>query len=363
MKITFTVTKLPENTPTHDNIYVSGSFNGWFPDSSKFQLLRQKNGTFELTIDLPKKEFEYKFTRGSWNNSECTLNCTHLANRTFEILDEKILECKIEAWEDICKPFTASENVTLLSEKFFMPQLQRYRAIWIYLPPDYQETKTRYPVLYMHDGQNLFNDKTANLVEWQVDKTLNNLYYSGFGGCIVVGIENDEALRKQEYLPWTDDDLNNEDADGYAKFIVETLKPYVDANFRTNAAREATGILGSSFGALISFYVGLKYQNTFSRIGLFSPSFWITNKITDFIEDNPKKETMRIFFLVGGKERARMTKDAQDVYNKLFITGFDKKNLRLAVRPKGEHNEFFWRNEFSQAFKWMFSNGKLIINN
>ena len=133
-------------------------------------------------------------------------------------------------------------------DSFYMPQLDRYRNVWVYLPPDYNNSEKRFPVLYMHDGQNLFEDSTSFVGEWRVDETLDSLQKAGGQVGIVIGIENDGRYRMDEYMPNVHPKYGGGEGAKYVSFIAETLKPYVDSVYKTKSDAAFTGIGGSSFG-------------------------------------------------------------------------------------------------------------------
>ena len=151
-------------------------------------------------------KYEFKFTRGSWRNVECDAKGKDIANRVVEIKSDTTLVCSIEGWIDDGASFvnhhTFSKSVQVLDENFEMPRLEKYRHIWVYLPPGYNKSKTHYPVMYMHDGQNVFDEYTAPFGEWGVDECLDSLIADGKPGCIVVAIENGQMDRMSEYNPY-----------------------------------------------------------------------------------------------------------------------------------------------------------------
>ena len=160
---------------------------------------------------------------------------------------------------------------------FWSPQLQNRRDILIYLPPSYHHSQQRYPVLYMHDGQNLFDAATSYAGEWQVDETMETLATRGYEA-IVVGIPNMGTQRLNEYSPFRDVRLGGGDGGNYVNFIVDTLKPAIDRDFRTQAEAAATGILGSSMGGLISLYAFFHRPRVFGYAGIMSPSIWFADE-------------------------------------------------------------------------------------
>jgi predicted alpha/beta superfamily hydrolase len=158
-------------------------------------------------------------------------------------------------------------------EKLESPQLGNHRDILVYLPPTYDSEDRRYPVLYLHDGQNLFDEKTSFAGEWQVDETMESLSQEGIEA-IIVGIPNSGEKRLDEYSPFHEPKMGGGQGNDYLSFIVQTVKPLVDASFRTLSGREYTGIMGSSMGGLISLYAFFHHPDVFGMAGVMSPSFW-----------------------------------------------------------------------------------------
>jgi alpha-glucosidase len=240
-----------------------------------------------------------------------------------------------------------------------MPQFHTHRTIRIYLPKDYDTAKDKkYPVLYMQDGQNLFDDATSYSGEWGIDETIERFFEEGkTKGVIVVGIDNGGQDRTKELTPWKNEQMGGGQGAKYAQFIVETLKPYIDKNYRTLSDREHTGIAGSSFGGLISFYTGLKYQEVFGMIGAFSTSFWFNlEELNKFIETIEKTDGIRLYMDAGNKESAsenHMVTEAEAVYKILKAKGFTDEELKLVIDPEGVHHEDSWKVRFPEAFLWL----------
>ena len=169
------------------------------------------------------------------------------------------------------RPSTAQPNVHVLAP-MPIPGLDRERTIRIYLPPGYERSGRRYPVLYLHDGQNLFDAATSFIGEWEVDESLNRLAKKSGIELIAVGIDNGGDHRLQELAPLDNAKGLAPEGDPYLAFIVKIVKPYVDAHYRTKPDRADTAIGGSSLGALISHYALYRYPQTFGKALLFSPS-------------------------------------------------------------------------------------------
>jgi predicted alpha/beta superfamily hydrolase len=255
------------------------------------------------------------------------------------------------------KASTAQQNIQVLDTAFYMPQLERYRRLWIYLPPDYETSGREYPVFYMHDGQNLFDDQTSYVGEWGVDETLNAMSADGFTGIIVVGIDHGSHERLNEYSPWKREDWGGGLGDKYAAFLVETLKPFIDSEFRTLSDREHTGIGGSSMGGLISLYATLKYPEVFSRSLIFSPAFWFSEQSYEFSVKAKIEDEFRLYFLAGGKEYGDrdVPLSTERMVNILKANGLGENQYRFVVDEEGLHNEGFWKKYFSDAVLFLFS--------
>ncbi len=345
-------------TKANDAIYLSGNFNDWKPDSNSFKLKPFGGGRFVVVLnDVAPGDYQYKFTRGNWNKVETTAKGEEIDNRTLTVNGDTSLEVSIEGWKDDFPdkpiPNTASANVHLLDSAFFIPQLNRYRRIWIYLPASYQKEKNKlYPVLYMQDGQNLFNDQTAAFhVEWGVDECLDTLEPQLHKEFIVIGIYNDSTKRINEYDPYDDDKYGKGEGNQYLDFIANTLKPYVDKNFRTLKDANHTIIAGSSMGGLISMYALVKYPEVFGGAGIFSPAFWIAPQIYTDVANAKWQKNFQIYFYAGEKESDRMIIDMQRMFN--IIKQKNCCRIEKVTFPLGQHNEKYWRDEFDDFYRWL----------
>ena len=354
-QVTFVVENLPENTTKNVSIYISGDFEGWTGGQEKYKLLQKEN---IYSITLPKNEgvINYKFTQGSWKTVETDIDGNSLENRTFIFGDKnEIVKVQIFNWEDQSpKKSTTANNVSILSEEFNILQLDRKRRIWIYLPPDYNTSNKSYPVMYMHDGQNLFDTATSYAGEWEVDETLNKLYQEKGFELIVIGIDNGGEKRMDEYSPWKIGKYGGGEGDAYVDFIIKTLKPYVDDKYRTKSDNNNTAIMGSSMGGLISYYAGLKHPEIFGKAGVFSPYFWLSNESFSYAKAHANIQNEKMFFLVGDKEGDNMVNDMESVISLMKNNNFPSNNIFQKVVPNGQHNERLWRDNFEEAVLWLF---------
>jgi predicted alpha/beta superfamily hydrolase len=358
-QLTFRLTSIPADTPEGDNIYVAGNFNGWNAGSSDYILTEVSDGILEYTFSPNPGLLEYKFTRGSWETVEGNNTGGYLPNRTYNYTGGEVtLELSIATWEGQSGgSSSAADNVEIIDD-FYMPQLDRNRRIWLYLPPDYENTTKSYPVLYMHDGQNVFDQATSAFGEWEVDESLNALFEEGDDGVIVVAIDNDNLERLNEYSPWVNPQYGGGDGDDYIDFIVETLKPYIDDNYRTLDGREHTGIMGSSMGGLISLYGAIEHQDVFSKAGVFSASFWFSNQCYSHVSNTGKEEEMKIYLIAGALEGSGggQVTDMYAMYNTLLNAGFSETEVVAIDHPNGQHSEWYWAREFPDAYEWLYSN-------
>jgi len=360
-QVTIIVTQIPENTPDGDDIYIAGDFNGWDPGDTSFKLITNNESQLEIIIPEGQGGFEFKFTRGSWETVEGDESGGFINNRSFTFGNGETLELQIAGWEDLgtgsgsgSGNSTAASNVTIIDDAFDIPQLGRTRRIWLYLPPGYENSDVNYPVLYMHDGQNVFDAVTSFVGEWEVDETLNDLHEQGLDVPIVVAIDNGGVHRIDEYSPWVHTQYGGGEGDAYLDFIVNTLKPYVDQNYRTLPNRENTGISGSSMGGLISFYAGIRYPDVFGKLGVFSPSFPIFTDAFDAVNDIDLNHNYKIYIKSGARE-SDIARDSRRMYDKLIQLGLSSDQLKLDIPGDGEHSEWFWAREFEEVYLWMFS--------
>ncbi|MCX6223657.1 MAG: alpha/beta hydrolase-fold protein, partial [Bacteroidia bacterium] len=356
--VTFVLDSIPTYTPAAGPIYIAGDFNGWNPGNAAQAL--QMNQSGQWWIALPSRaagtKILYKFTRGSWATVEKGAGGEEISNRSYTYSVPDTVRITIFNWADHSggETTTAAKNVTRISENFPIPQLGRTRRIWLYLPPDYESSGKSYPVLYMHDGQNVFDSYTSFAGEWNVDESLNELAGLGHEVPIVVAIDNDGAHRMDEYSPWHNASYGGGEGDLYIDFIVNTLKPYIDSAYRTRKGQESTCIMGSSMGGLISMFGAFKRPDVFGKAGIFSPSYWFSDSIWPFVRSVDKIHPMRLYQLVGSAEGGSMVPDMIAMQDTLRKFGFTDNELKSKVVTGAGHNEGFWRSEFKEAFLWLF---------
>lgn len=250
-----------------------------------------------------------------------------------------------------------------IHENFGSTHLAAPRNVLVYLPPDYgQNTERRYPVLYMHDGQNLMNAEDAfGGVAWEVDETAQKLILANeIEPVIIVGIYNSGEKRIDEYTPVKGERGKMRGrgglADQYGRMIIEELKPFIDREYLTRPEREFTGLGGSSLGGLVSLYLGFKRPDVFSRLAVISPSvWWANNQIIREIALVGERLPLRIWLDIGKKEGSRIKHQVRALKEILLANGW-KNDLDLAYYeiPEARHEESAWAQRFGEVLKFLF---------
>lgn len=253
-------------------------------------------------------------------------------------------------------PDTATAPIIkVIEENYEIPQLNATRKISALLPHDYHDTDKRYPVLYLQDGQNLFNPE-APYGDWAIDKSMAKLKEEGFGDVIIIAVDHGEEERITEYLPYNHPRFGEGKGKFYIQFLIEKLIPYVNKNYRTLTDFEYTGIGGSSMGGLISLHAGLRNPKVFGKMMIFSPSLWISKLIFDHTKSfSPLKES-KIYLYAGGKESIEHLPNAKKlgtIIKDKIIKG-NNIDFHFSINHEGNHSEIYWREEFPKAVKWLY---------
>lgn len=252
-----------------------------------------------------------------------------------------------------------------LHENFGSLHLEVPRNVLVYLPPGYgANPEQRYPVLYMHDGQNLYNPEDAfGGVVWGADKTAQELILTNqIEPLIIVGIYNAGKHRIDEYTPVKSSvgkmRGHGGKADQYGRMIIEELKPFIDKEYLTKPEREFTGLGGSSLGGLVSLHLGFKRPDVFSRLAVLSPAvWWANNQIIREIAGIGERLPLRIWLDIGSKEGVRIKHQVRALREILLANGWEE-NLDLAFFeiPEARHDESAWAARFDEVLKFLFPN-------
>jgi predicted alpha/beta superfamily hydrolase len=273
---------------------------------------------------------------------------------------------QIRAWRDREREAVLREAHTLSGRverhpDFRSEALGGTRRVWVYLPPQYLfEPERRFPVLYLQDGQNVFDGATAFIagMEWEVDEAAQKLIgEKRIEPLIVVAVDNGGERRADEYLPTRDPRVGQGgEADDYGRMLVEELKPWIDRTYRTRPGRESTAIGGSSFGAIASLHLGLRHAQTFGGIAAVSPSVWWDGQwVLRFVAGLPSKPDTRVWVDVGTREGPRAVPDTRQLKGALVARGWQEgRDLRYVEAEGAEHNEAAWARRVPRILEFLF---------
>lgn len=362
--VTFLVT-VPATTPPNDGVWISGNqpqIGNW-GSGNGLRLTRRPDGRFMTRVRFPAASgLEYKFTRGSWDTVEKDATGNELPNRTFSVAASDTIEALVATWRDqtggggggqLTGTIRYHRGVT---SRFLTPT----RDVIVYLPPQYDaQAPRRYPVLYLHDGQNTMDASTSFAGEWHADETAERLITAGeIEPLIIVGVYN-TSDRIGEYTPVRDSQNRGGNGDNYGRFLVEELKPLIDSTYRTKLDAASTGVAGSSLGGLISMHFALTHAETFGKAGVISPSvWWADGAIVEEVNARPKS-AVRIWEDIGTAEGGGSATETVDGARSLrdaliargWVLGQDLRYLEVAGAA---HNEGAWSARFDQVLKFLY---------
>jgi predicted alpha/beta superfamily hydrolase len=245
-------------------------------------------------------------------------------------------------------------------QQFISRLLEDHHDLIVYLPPGYEaEGDRRFPVLYMQDGQNLFDPETSFIHGnyWRLGETADALIETGeIEPLIIVGIYNVGVKRIDEYTPVEDKRLGGGQADAYGRMLVEELKPFIDRQYRTLPGAGNCGMGGSSLGGLVTLYLGLRYSAEFSRLAVLSPSVWWRNRtILRTVAALSQKPELRIWLDIGTKESTRAVPDARALRDGLIKKGWQLgQDLTYFEAEGAEHTESAWADRVAPMLKFLF---------
>lgn len=353
-KFTFQLTTHPDDERP---VYLAGNFNDWKVQDEEMRMTSLGEGRYRLDIfkhiNFP---LEYKYTRGGWDQVEMddygNSTGNHVVERPTDVIRDKVQFWQLNGQVNY-PPYLP--QIKVISEEFEIPQLIKTRRIAALLPYDYYETDKEYPVLYLQDGQNLFDDY-APFGSWEVDKKLALMQRRGTGDIIIIAIDHAKEERIKEYNPTGHAKLGKGQGREYVRFLAETLKPYVDKTFRTKSDRLNTGIGGSSMGGLISIWAGFMYPEKFSKLMIFSPSLWVNPNIHFHAMRFTMTLNSRVYVYAGGAESKNMLPNVQRFKDALLSQELTEPDLdiELSIDPEGQHTESRWGFEFPKAIEWLY---------
>jgi enterochelin esterase-like enzyme len=245
-------------------------------------------------------------------------------------------------------------------EQFHSRFLRNQRDLIVYLPPGYQQQpQRRFPVLYLHDGQNLFDGTTSFIpgMDWHIGQTADDLILRGaVRPLVIVGIYNLGKVRIHEYTPTKAPRLGGGRADSYAKFLVQEAMPFIQQEYRALSDARVTGMGGSSLGGLLSLYLGLKYPQVFGRLAALSPSVWWNQRVIHrFAAAAPVEPRPRIWLDIGTNEGHRIVHDVEEFRDVLLQKGWQLGSDLHYQRVEGAgHNEAAWAQRVGPFLQFLY---------
>ena len=249
-----------------------------------------------------------------------------------------------------------------LHRKFESRHLPGPRDVIVYLPPGYDDHPERtYPVLYMQDGQNLFDGRTSFIPgrTWQMSEQADEAIQSGeVEPLIIVGIYNTGERRLAEYTHERDWQRGGGEADRYGLLLIEELMPWIAGQYRVRTDRASTGLGGSSLGGLVTLYLGLRHAHHFGRLAVMSPSVWWNHKsILGYLNERAPQiwERPRMWLDVGEREGQRTLRDAEMLARRLKANGWvPGDTLHFEQVPDGTHDEASWARRVKLMLRFLF---------
>ncbi len=362
---------VPKGTPASEVVHIAGNadaLGAWAADG--MQLTRQADGRFKGIVSVPPgTRIEFKCTLGSWESVEKSASGADIPNRVLVATESATHEFTVERWAHAGPVSTLTGDIRF-HKAFKSKVLDNERTLAIYLPPGYDTAKDqRYPVLYMHDGQNLFDAGSSFIgVEWRVDETVERLIKAGkIPPLIVVGIYNN-ADRMNEYTPSPDAARKSGGkGDAYTRFVIDEVKPFIDKTYRTKPGRDHTAVAGSSLGGLISLHMAVERPEVFSKCGVISPALmWDAAALLKRIEASPTPlKRVKVWLDMGTKEGDTLAtfRTALDHSRKLADllkkSGLqDGTDYKYMEAEGAVHNEGAWAERFDQVLIFFYGRSK-----
>ncbi|HXI83220.1 MAG TPA: alpha/beta hydrolase-fold protein [Verrucomicrobiae bacterium] len=357
-RITFKV--MAQNAPAGSKLFIVGSdekLGGWNPGAVALE--KQDDGSWTGTYSFPAgSQLEYKITRGNWETEAVSADGSVPGNYTLNVQSNETVTIVVANWRDILhKDIVRKVEGQITGVVKYHRQMEgegiKPRDVIVWLPPSYEKSPEKhYPVLYVHDGQNIFDPATSFTgVDWQIDETADRLIREGkLQEILVVGIYN-TADRGMEYS-------NTPTGRAYMRFVVEKLKPFIDKEYRTLPDREHTAVMGSSMGGLISFLMVWNYPQVFSRAACLSPAFVYREINAPSLVENytGANKKIRIYIDGGGVGLdAQLQPGCDAMLRALQANGFKMGgNLEWYRDPEAEHNERAWSKRVWRPLLFMY---------
>ncbi len=351
-----TVRVVADSLPDPQQVFLSGQgalLGDWKADGVPLE--QQPDQSWVVTLPVPAPAtLEFKVTRGSWATEALDKELKVPGNTVLEVTGDQTLQIAVPKWKDEL-PSSASGQVTgtLKYHRNMEGDGLLPRDVLVWLPPSYdQDPERRYPVLYMHDAQQVFDPATSTHgVDWGVDEAVTRLAADGLMQEIIVVATTCTSERFADYA-------DGEKGKAYQRFMVQKLKPFIDQNYRTRPEREHTAVMGASMGGLASFLLAWRHPDVFSMAGCLSSAFWppLLREVAAY--DGPAKD-VQLYMDNGGVGLERILQSGNDwmleaLQKKGFVLG---QNLVWVQDAAAEHNEAAWAQRVWMPLRWFFGTG------
>ncbi len=343
--------------PLGEQVFITGNqpaLGDWRPDA--FPLNREADRLWTGQAEVERgARVEFKVTRGGWDSEEIAADGSVPGNRVYQADQDGAVEAAVVAWKDAAPLPAPRITGDYRIHRAFHSQYLRYdRTVIVWLPPSYKnDPQKRYPVLYMQDGQQVFDPQTSTWhQDWQVDEWCTELIGEyQMDEIIVVAVYSTE----DRYLEYNPSAMGKE----YVRFLLEELKPFIDAEYRTLPDRAHTAIAGASMGAAIAFYAAWSRADSFFGAACLSPAFRYRDDASclDMVRQTPRAPDIRLHFYCGeGDElEKRLITGMWEMVELLKGLGFEEgKNMAVVVDPKARHNEAAWCEHTKEWLLFLF---------
>jgi predicted alpha/beta superfamily hydrolase len=350
--------QLPSNTRRDARFSIICEQNNWNATTDSAYYFKKVKNNWVLNLPAITDTFYFKITRCSNLGIEADSAFNEIDNRIIYPKQIGKIDLKVSNWIDFKKEHSATDNVEVVTDSFYSKNLGYSKKIWIYLPNDYYKDKLkRFPVIYALQGQNAFDNYTADATEWRIDETLRNLQFKNDNGCIVVAIENNKKLTDREtdyfYKGFLKSDISL--AMDFEGFIVNELRKYIDSAYKTKKYREYNAIVGAGKYASFALAVALSNQFSFSKVGMFSPVFANKDSLFSLYVDEKRNWSMKVFITIGSNDTIAKPEVVDDLVSHLLEKcDFFDSEVNIVPKAKGNHNETFWASMFKPAYLWLF---------
>ena len=387
------VTDKTQKANASSPINMASSHNGWNPADPKMALQAQSDQKWRIVWEKPTLDsrIAFKFARGSWDNVEVTGDFKDVDNRLLPLVDiskikpgeKPVIELMVENWHDAIPgtaKASASDRYRAITVK--AGSLKRVevvggggpgasalsRDLLVWLPPGYDaaENKSKtYPVLYMMDGQHLFEKIDGAPASWSADEAAAKLIESGkIEPLIIVGIPNAGGLRSQEYLPFEMIDKVSPRGGEFVEFLDGEVRARIERAFRVRTGPESTGVGGASLGAIIALEAGVTHPDVYGKVLAESMPLVAKERAAFKHFAAAKNWPLKVAMGMGGKETGK--DPGNETANKQYVAtaqafkelaqghGLKEDRFRLAIDEGAVHNEEAWGKRFGAALEFLF---------